>query len=290
MKRHPQLTPWQIVVAKPIGFCTGVERALRMARKAIETNNKVYSLGPLIHNPTVVKELIKQGLRPIKDIREAKDSTLVIRSHGCAPELLKEAINLNIKIVDATCPNVAKVQRYAKELSQNGYTVVVVGDKTHPEVKSILANAGNFGIVYRTGMKITNQRIAVLAQTTASPVWLQLAVEDLLKNNCEEIRVFSTICQEAVARQQAVAAISAKVDLMFIVGGKNSANTRRLAETVNLINKLVYHIEDKREIDWDWLSKIRPRRIGIAAGTSTPASVINEIVISLKGEKIIKCG
>ncbi|MFB0509372.1 MAG: 4-hydroxy-3-methylbut-2-enyl diphosphate reductase [bacterium] len=277
-----------IKVAQPIGFCSGVERAVKMARRAMQTNGRVYSLGPLIHNSLVVKELIKEGLQPISNIKKAKGGTIVIRSHGCAPELLTEAAELKIKVVDATCPNVAKVQRYAKNLSQDGYTVVVVGDKTHPEVKSILAYAGKSGIVYRFGMKIKAKKIGILAQTTTSAIFFKQVIQELIKEDWEEIRVFNTICKEAASRQAAVKEIGSRVDLMLIVGGKNSANTQRLAETVRKIGKPVYHIENKGEIDDGWF--FDAKKIGIAAGTSTPSSVIDEIVKILKNPQIFSNG
>lgn len=273
----------RIVVAEPIGFCSGVERAIRMARRAMGTNGRVYSLGSLIHNPIVVEELLRQGLTPIKNIRQAAKGILVIRSHGCAPDLLVEAAKQKVKIVDATCPNVAKVQRSAKKLSQDGYTVIVVGDKTHPEVKSILAYAGKLGIVYKTGMKINTKKIGILAQTTTSSILFQKAIEDLIKIDFEEIRVFNTICKEAFSRQKAVKEIGSRVDKMLIVGGKNSSNTQRLAESVRRIRKPVYHIEKKEEIAWNWFSK--GDKIGIAAGTSTPSLVIDEIVEMLKNPR-----
>ncbi len=280
---RPRLDSFYVVVAEPIGFCSGVERAIRMARQAMGTNGRVYSLGPLIHNPIVVEELIRQGLEPINNIKQASRKTLVIRSHGCAPELIKEADKLKIKIVDATCPNVRKVQKSALELSRRGYTVVVVGDKTHPEVKSILAYAGNLGIVYKSGMKINARKIGILAQTTTSSNLLKKAVEELLEQNFEEIRVFNTICKEAASRQKAVKEIGSRVDKMLIVGGKNSSNTQRLAETVRKTSKPVYHIETKEQIDWNWFSK--GDKIGIAAGTSTPSLVIDEIVDFFKNPR-----
>ncbi len=271
---------FSIVVAKPIGFCSGVERAIRMAKRVMDTNGRVYSLGPLIHNPIVVAELLRQGLEPVETIEQATNGTLVIRSHGCAPDLLKKAQTLKVKIVDATCPNVAKAQRYAKDLSEGGYTVVVVGDPSHPEVKSILAYAKEFGIVYKVGMKISASKIGILAQTTTSSSLFHKAIAELIRHNFDELRVFNTICEEAAARQKAVKEIGTRVDLVLIVGGKNSANTRRLAETVQAIDKPVYHIEHKEELDRKWLAGLR--RIGIAAGTSTPSLVIDEIVEILK--------
>jgi (E)-4-hydroxy-3-methyl-but-2-enyl pyrophosphate reductase len=279
---------FSVVVAEPIGFCSGVERAIRMAKRVMGRNGRVYSLGPLIHNPIVVEELIRQGLEPVKDIKQAEKGTLVIRSHGCAPALLKEAKKYSIKIVDATCPNVAKVQRYATDLAKAGYAVVVVGDKTHPEVKSILAYAGKSGIVYKPGLKINAKKIGILAQTTTSLSLFNQAIEELYKHNFEEIRVFNTICKEAASRQRAVKEIGSSVDLMLIIGGKNSSNTQRLAETVRKIGKSVYHIEKKEEIDWNWFS--HAQTVGIAAGTSTPSLVIDEIVVFLKNPQNLSSG
>jgi 4-hydroxy-3-methylbut-2-enyl diphosphate reductase len=279
---------YKIIIAEPIGFCSGVEQAVRMARRAMGVNGRVYSLGPLIHNSLVVEELLREGLEPIANIKQAEKGTLVIRSHGCAPELMVESEKLKIKVVDATCPNVRKVQQYAKRLSRDGYTVVVVGDKTHPEVKSILAYAGKSGVVYKPGIKPNGKKIGILAQTTTSSAWFKRAIEELTKNDWEEIRVFNTICKEAFSRQEAVKEIGSSVDLMLIVGGKVSANTQRLAETVRKIGKPVYHIEKKEEIDWNWFSKTK--KIGIAAGTSTPSLVIDEIVEILKNPRIFSHG
>lgn len=278
--RLPKTKRYSVVVAEPIGFCSGVERAIRMARRVMGINGKVFSLGPLIHNPIVVEELIRQGLEPVKELKQAKNKTLVIRSHGCAPELLNQAIRLGIEIVDATCPNVRKVQKSAQHLSQQGYTVIVVGDQTHPEVKSILAYAGKLGIVYKTGMKINTKKIGILAQTTISSNLFNQAIEELVKQNFEEIRIFNTICKEAASRQKAVEEIGSRVDLMLILGGRNSSNTKRLTETIRSIGKPAYQIEKASEINWNWLAKAKT--IGIAAGTSTPSLVIDGIVEILK--------
>ena len=166
--------------------------------------------------------------------------------------------------------------------------MVVVGDKAHPEVKSILAYAGKLGIVYKPGMTINAKRIGILAQTTTSSALFHRAIEELLQANFEEIRVFNTICKEAASRQKAVKEIGSKVDLMLIIGGKNSSNTKRLAETVRKTGKPVYHIENSDEIDWHWLAKAK--RIGIAAGTSTPSLVIDEIVDLLENPRNLSNG
>ncbi len=271
----------RVYIAKPTGFCFGVERAVRLAREALKKYGQVWTYGELVHNPDVLAELEREGIRPILRIRTLKGGALIIRAHGCPQSVLDRCRNLKVEVVDATCPYVQRVQNVARKLSEEGYRVVVIGEKNHPEVRSILSSAGEnavvfspdtdkFSVVGKKGLKL-----GVVAQTTIDRDGFKSALANLLNFGYTEIRVFDTICAEVSARQAATARLAQQVEAVIVVGGKNSANTARLAQIVRAKEKAVAHIARPKELNpAEWR---RYRKIGIAAGASTPAAVVLEI-------------
>ncbi len=252
-----------------------------MAREALRRYGQVRTYGELVHNPDVLAELEREGIRPISRIGKLKGGALIIRAHGCPQSVLERCRNLKVKLVDATCPYVRRVQNVARRLSEDGYQVVVIGEKDHPEVRSILSSAGKDAVVFSpdrgrvpTLVRKTG-KIGVVAQTTIDRHNFKSVVANLLNFGYTEIRVFDTICTEVSARQAATARLARLVDAVVVVGGKNSANTTRLVQIVRASGKPVVHIARPEELD---LEKWRCyRRVGIAAGASTPAAVVSEI-------------
>ena len=265
-----------VVTARPFGFCFGVERAIKLARTGKERFGNVYTLGELVHNPLVLEQLEQQGIRAVPRVRDARGGALVIRAHGCPPVTLAECQRLGIRTIDATCPYVRKVQSVARRLRLEGFTVVVVGERNHPEVQSILGHSGKSGRVYSPRMRLTAGKIGVVAQTTISRSQFREAVANLSRFRYTELRVFDTICEEVAGRQEAAARIAQNADLVIVVGGRNSANSSRLAEIARTAGRKVLFAERATDITCRDLKG--QRRIGVVAGSSTPSWVVRDIV------------
>jgi (E)-4-hydroxy-3-methyl-but-2-enyl pyrophosphate reductase len=279
-----------IKLAKTAGFCMGVKRAvdmvLDMAR--VKGNETIYTYGPLIHNPQTVELLRKRGIVPIRRLDEITTTpagaTMVIRAHGISPAERKKIKDKGFRIIDATCPKVAHVQAIIRKHASAGFTVLIVGDREHPEVNGLLGFAGETGIVLGSSLEVESlpalPRVCVVAQTTQN-------IEEY-EAICRKIRerfhgavIFDTICDTTEKRQTEIKALAAGTDAVFIVGGLNSANTRRLAELAKLHGKPAFHIETADELK---RINIEPYRlIGISAGASTPNWIIDRVVDHLTG-------
>ena len=262
-------------IARPTGFCSGVERAIRQARAGQRRHGRIHTLGELVHNPLVLEELESDGIRAVRTPRQARGGALVIRAHGCPPKVFEECRRLGITVIDATCPYVRKVQNVASRLLKQGYRIIVVGERNHPEVRSILGHSGSAGRVYVPDMRIRARKVGVVAQTTTSSERLRLAVAKLSSLRYTELRIFDTICKEVAARQTATARLAASSDLVIVVGGRNSANTSRLAEIAEGAGAEMLHVERASELSVGQLQG--RRRIGIVSGSSTPAWVVREV-------------
>ncbi|MFO7639597.1 MAG: 4-hydroxy-3-methylbut-2-enyl diphosphate reductase [bacterium] len=268
-------------VARPTGFCFGVERAVRLARQGKQRFGQVVTLGELVHNPQVLSELEREGIRAVSNPRQAAGAkALVIRAHGCPPETKDACVGLGLRVIDATCPYVRKVQSVAQRLKVRGYVVVVVGERDHPEVQSILGYCREAGLVYAPGKRIRAEKVGVVAQTTMSRERLRLAVANLSRFRYTELRVFDTICEEVTARQDAAARIAARSELVIVVGGRSSANTSRLAEIAAEAGAAIVHVESAAELDRRRLGGFES--IGVIAGSSTPAWVVREVARSAR--------
>jgi len=265
-----------VIVARPTGFCFGVERAIGLAKSGKKQFGQVSTLGELVHNPLVLSELEEAGIKSVRNARQVRDGALVIRAHGCPPETLAECQRMGIAVVDATCPYVRKVQNVARRLKEQSYTVVVVGERNHPEVKSILGSCEGRGRVYSPRMRLRGGKVGVVAQTTMSRERLREAVANLSRFRYTELRIFDTICEEVAARQQAAARIAQQVDLVIVVGGRSSANSSRLAEIARNAGRRVVFVERAAELPRRIIA--RAGRVGVVAGSSTPSRVVREIV------------
>ena len=259
---------------------------MNLAKQARRKFSRVWTLGALIHNPEVVAELRREGIREVDSLRQVRGGALVIRSHGCPPEVLEQARKLGIEVIDATCPYVGRVQRVVRDLKSAGYLVIIVGERDHPEVQSLLGYARDAGMVYETKMKISEKKLGVVAQTTIPLKTFQAALTDLSQRQFEELRVFNTICQEAASRQAAALKIAREVDLMVVIGGRNSANTSRLADIAREAGKQTYQVENRKELNPGWFAQTQ--RVGVTAGTSTPSWVVDDVLSALRTSATVR--
>lgn len=272
--------------ASVLGFCFGVRRAVELAETALKENQglPVYSLGPLIHNEMALKLLETAGLRIVeeKDIDSIpNDSKVIIRAHGVTPTVVSKLEEKNCNIVDATCPRVKASQKMVERYSHDNDFVILTGDKNHGEVIGISGYAGkNFCLVQNleeaqalntTGLD--NKNIILLSQTTYSPVEFE-KIETLCKEKFTNCAVMNTICPATNERQQALLDLCKKVEAVLVIGGKNSANTKRLYQTAKENCKYAAHIQSVQDIPQDFFTFTS---VGITAGASTPDSIIEEI-------------
>ncbi len=267
-----------VTVAPYAGFCYGVTRACDLTEQALAQRDDVYCLGHLIHNPQVVSRMAQRGLRVVDGLDGVDGGVLVIRSHGVEAATMTDAQARQMTLVDATCPFVKKAQQTAVQMEQEGRRVVLIGEKDHPEVRGILSRLRQQPLVLEAGTPVPAElhgaRLGVLAQTTQNREAFETMVESL-RAVAGDIRVANTICQETRKRQQAARALAGDVDVMLIIGGKNSANTARLAELCRASGCATYHIETAAEVLPEMVQD-KPR-IGLAAGASTPGWLINEV-------------
>ncbi len=274
----------KVKLAKHAGFCFGVKRATQMAFEAAGKGKKTFTLGPIIHSPQVVHKLEEMGVGVVKDLHGVTKGTVIIRSHGVSSSEMEEAYRKKLDVVDATCPFVKKAQDYVKYLSDEEYDVLVVGDADHPEVQGIVSYGSKEKIyVVASGEQVSQLpkmgKIGVLAQTTQSFENLKSVVTACLRRG-GEVRVFNTICDATAVRQQEATEIAHNVDCMVVIGGYNSANTRRLAEICREIQPKTYHIETASEIDCSWFQDVET--VGVTAGASTPKWIIDEVMARIQ--------
>lgn len=274
----------KIELLKYSGYCFGVKRALKLTEEALAKHHsngkKVFTLGSIIHNPGVEKELLKQGLISIDDIGDMEDgSVFIIRSHGMSPILINVLKERNIDIIDTTCPFVKKAQSKAGELEEMGFFVAVIGNKKHPEVCGIREQVSCDKVAVIENEKdlvLLNkkEKIGVVIQTTQTIGQLKRLTDKLLDIS-KEVYIVNTICDTTKNRQNSVRSLSKRTDLMLIVGGKNSANTTHLADISRENNPRTYHIESNADIEPVWMKDAKI--IGICGGASTPEKDILEI-------------
>lgn len=267
-----------IQIASEAGACYGVERALRMVEDAAKTSPvPVHTLGPLIHNPRVVADLALKGVTVVDSPEESAGDTLLLRTHGVTPNEERRARKLCHDVLDATCPFVKKVHLAASRLYREGYQVVVVGEAGHPEVEATLPHAPG-AVVVGDASEVADlpvcKKVGVVVQTTQSRSNLEHVVSALL-GRAEEVRVVNTICDATSGHQGACAELAARADVMIVIGGRISANTKRLTEIAAELCPRTYHIEGADELDPSWLDGAG--LIGITAGASTPASQIDAV-------------
>ncbi len=266
----------KIIKAKRAGFCFGVKRAVDMAFSTTNKGGGVYTLGPIIHNPQVIEKLCSEGIMLTDDIDSPEIETLIIRTHGVPCDMSERLAEKKYEIIDATCPFVKKAQEYAKLLKDDEYQVVIIGDKEHPEVKGLMSYAGSDVIVVNKDSafpKLKN-RVGVVVQTTQPLDILKKFVSDAVQQ-VKELKVFNTICNSTALRLKETKDMTEKVDVMVVVGGKNSANTTQLAQLCESMSIPTFHIETASEIQDSWFSDVQ--KVGITAGASTPDWIIKDV-------------
>ena len=266
-----------VVLAEYLGFCYGVRRAIKIAKS--HAGAETCTLGPIIHNPQMVERLKAEGVGVVENLSEMSSGTVIIRSHGVGSNIYREIQAKGLKIVDATCPHVKKAQLSARGLAENGYSVVIIGEKNHPEVKSILEWTGGTATILETEAEAEDfaacKKLGVVSQTTVAEAQFQKIVTKLL-NKSKDIRILRTICTATEQRQSAAMDLAAKVDVMLVVGGRNSANTTKLAKICAEQCK-TFHIETAAEISPEWFDQ--SKKVGITAGASTPDWIIREVQV-----------
>ena len=275
----------QVFIAEPCGFCYGVKRAVEMARGECGKEGNPATLGPLIHNPQLIDELAQKGVGCKDSLDDfANGDTVIFRSHGVGPEIYEKAEAKGLKICDATCPHVRAAQLKAKKLADEGYFVIIIGEKNHPEVKSISAWAGKHAIIVEYNKDIAGIPVAdkygVTIQTTFELARFEKLLAAIKEARPGEYKVEKTICNATSERQNAAAELAAKVDAFIVIGGKNSANTRHLYDIVARRCKIAYHIETAAELKPEMFSGCT--KIGITAGASTPDRLIKEALFVME--------
>ena len=273
----------KIFVASEAGFCYGVKRATKAAfEAAASAAGPVYTLGELIHNPQVVARLEEVGVRAARDVADVGTATVIIRSHGLPRAIVEALAAQGANVLDLTCPTVKAVQQRAAALASEGYEVVIVGDGDHPEVEAIAGYAGPAAVIVNSEEEAAAipraEKIGVVMQTTHTAEACLRIVAALL-DKAHEIRIFNTLCDATAKSQKAALQLAAEVDVMVVVGGRNSANTGRLAEICRGAGAETHHVETANELRAEWLEGVAA--VGVTAGTSTPDWVIEEVVAKL---------
>ena len=274
----------RVVVAPYAGFCFGVERAIKIVENVVQRSKlPVYTWGPLIHNKIVVEKLQSEyGVIPIREF-EHPPGYLILRTHGVPPEVVDEAKRKRFIVVDATCPFVAKVHRYVKLLMDEGYAVVIAGDKMHPEVRATLGYVGGGAYVVddreAASLLPACEKMGVVAQTTMR-LDIYKEIISILVAKCEELKIFNTICDATIRRQEAGIKVANNVDIMLVVGDRQSANTRQLTDIIKRANPRTYHVEGPEEVNPSWFDGTDC--VGVTGGASTPSWLIDKVVDKVK--------
>ncbi|HVI97382.1 MAG TPA: 4-hydroxy-3-methylbut-2-enyl diphosphate reductase [Anaeromyxobacter sp.] len=268
-----------VKIARTAGFCWGVRRTVdKVLEVAEEASGPVVTLGPVIHNPQAVARFRDKGVETVNAVGEVADgTTVVVRTHGALKEELQRAEARGLEVVDGTCPYVKFPQAMAERLSRDGYHVVVVGDASHAEIKGVVSFAQGPITVVKPGAPIPEikaKKVAVLAQTTCIGDEFARVVATLVLTH-QEVRAVNTICSDTEERQADARALAAEVDAVVVVGGKNSANTRHLAELCRGIQPRTWHVETEDELRPEWFQGCRV--VGLSAGASTPDWVVEGV-------------
>lgn len=274
----------EITVAKSAGFCFGVQRAVDSVYKELEENSgKIYTFGPIIHNEQVVEDLNKKDIEVIdtvEQLKEIKEGTVVIRSHGVAKEIYDILEQQKLKIVDATCPFVKKIHNIVLDESNNGKTIIIIGNDNHPEVEGIKGWVNGEVIVINKEEQIEKlslpeqTKACIVSQTTFNHNKFKYLVE-IIRKKGYDITVVNTICNATHVRQVEAQKISSKVDGMIVVGGKNSSNTQKLYDICRNECENTFYVQTVKDLNLHELKSLKS--IGITAGASTPKNIIEEV-------------
>jgi 4-hydroxy-3-methylbut-2-en-1-yl diphosphate reductase len=274
-----------VKIAKTAGFCWGVRRTVDKVMEVAEQRHggPVVTLGPIIHNPQAVARFREKGVGTVNAVSDVADgTTVVVRTHGAVREEMEQADERGLEVVDGTCPYVKYPQAVAQRLSREGYHVVIVGDGNHAEIKGVLSYAEGPCTVVKPGgpiPAIDANKVAVIAQTTCIGADFERVVGALAARH-KEVRAVNTICNDTEERQADARALAREVDAVVVVGGKNSANTRHLAEICRDIQPRTWHVETEAELEPGWFDGCRV--VGLSAGASTPDWVVEGVAAWLR--------
>jgi 4-hydroxy-3-methylbut-2-enyl diphosphate reductase len=271
-----------------IGFCFGVRRALDILEREARERGGVETLGEVVHNEQVLQNLSKLGIKVARTVPDIQGNTVVLGAHGVTPEVEEEIKARHIRIIDTTCPFVHRAQMAAKRLADVGYFVIIYGDAHHAEVKGILGWAKGKGIATTDEKFVASftelpRRLGFLSQTTMIPAKFSRFIKnifDTVYTKDSEIQIVDTICYDIRERQAAALELAKRVDVMLVIGGRDSANTSHLAELCTTVAK-TYKIETADELRKPWFRG--KQKIGITAGASTAEETIEEIIKRLEG-------
>ncbi len=285
----------EIIVGKTSGFCYGVKTTIEKTEKILEDNksDEIYCLGELVHNKTIIDDFKAKGIKFVNDIEEAKKTT-IIRAHGIEKNIYEKAKRRNIELIDLTCPSVLKIHEIVEKYAKNDYYIFLVGKKEHPETigtysfcgknSCIISKSSDVEKALENFSKTNLGKTLIIVQTTYSKKEFEEIVEKIKENLPQNIllEIKNTICKATELRQEETKSMSKKVDLMVIVGGKNSSNTNKLYEIAKANCKKAIFVETKEEIDKNTIRDFE--RVGIMAGASTPQKSIDEIIEKLKSK------
>ena len=276
-----------VIMAKEVGFCFGVKRAINLTRQALSERDDVFILGDLVHNKRVTDELEGKGLLKVDDYTNESGGTMVIRAHGLPKIQIQEARDRGIDVVDATCPIVLRAQEAAQTLERDGYQVVIVGDRNHAEIKGIMGTLEQEALVVDNLEELhaakadyrLMRKIGVIFQTTHALELCNAMVTEMLMM-CKEIRIINTICRPVQNRQDDALELAAKVDLMIVVGSRTSANTMELAALCRHHNPNTIHVQYAEELELNAFQNAE--RVGIASGLSTPEDLVEAVRVKVE--------
>lgn len=276
----------QVELAKSAGFCFGVQRAVDTVYKQIEENSaeKIYTYGPIIHNEEVIKDMEKKGVEVIlseEELKQIKSGIVIIRSHG-VPKRICDLLDENkVRYVDATCPFVKKIHRIVEEKSRDGYHIVIIGNREHPEVMGIEGWAQGPATIIQTEEEARafelvseSEKVCVVAQTTFNYNKFKDLVE-IISEKRYDIIVLNTICNATKERQEEAYDIAKRVDAMIVIGDKRSSNTQKLFEICSNACADTYYIQTLGDLNMNQLRSVET--VGITAGASTPNKIIEEV-------------
>ncbi len=277
--------PKKLIISDSAGVCFGVEKAITTAEEVLNenSNKNVKSFGPLIHNPQVVDILQKKGLSVVDKIKKNEKGTIIIRAHGIPNYQEKDLEDSNVNVIDMTCPIVKKLQFAVKYLSDNKFFVIIVGNKKHPEVIGAKSYASKDNVIVVKDKNeldiksISEEKIGIVAQTTIPKELFWDVVEIFDNLNKHKVKAIDTLCDDINNKQIESKEIAKDVDVMFVIGGKNSSNTKEIADICKYVNKNTYQIETFKEIQ-DLNMNLENKVVGITAGASTPPWLIKQTI------------
>jgi (E)-4-hydroxy-3-methyl-but-2-enyl pyrophosphate reductase len=268
----------EILKARTQGFCFGVELTYKKALAETATRGDVHTMGNIVHNPLIVKELEERGLKNAESIDDIESGTLFVRAHGLPPQTLEHAEQKGLRVVDATCPMVTRTQKLAKKLQEEGRSVIILGDPNHPEVRGIAGHVPGAVVLNEWPADESQirkmRRIAIVSQSTLNEDKFKELVAKIAAINYET-RIYNTICPDTQGRQLSARELARDVDVMIVVGGSKSANTRHLAEISEAEGAKAHLVENAGDVQREWFSG--DERVGIATGASTPGFLADEV-------------